>query len=57
MIGVKGLGQPVLQAINNQYFTLGIMNGLAIVAIAIIMDRATQAYGKRLQKYQEAGRD
>lgn len=57
MIGVRGLGQPVLQAINNQYFTLGVMNGLAIVAIAIIMDRATQAYGKRLQKHSGAGRD
>ncbi|TKW65927.1 MAG: proline/glycine betaine ABC transporter permease [Paracoccus denitrificans] len=54
MIGVKGLGQPVLQAINNQYFTLGVMNGLAIVAIAIIFDRSTQAYGKRLQKHLEA---
>lgn len=54
MIGVKGLGKPVLQAINNQYFTLGVMNGLAIVAIAIIFDRSTQAYGKRLQKHLEA---
>ncbi|MDO5528925.1 MAG: proline/glycine betaine ABC transporter permease [Paracoccus sp. (in: a-proteobacteria)] len=54
MIGVQGLGQPVLQAINNQYFTLGVMNGLAIVAIAIIMDRTTQAYGRRLQKHTEA---
>ena len=54
MIGVRGLGQPVLQAINNQYFTLGVMNGLAIVAIAIIFDRSTQAYGKRLQKHLEA---
>ncbi len=53
MIGVRGLGQPVLQAINNQYFTLGVMNGLAIVAIAIIFDRASQAYGKRLQKHSE----
>lgn len=53
MIGVRGLGQPVLQAINNQYFTLGVMNGLAIVAIAIIFDRASQAYGKRLQKHLE----
>ena len=53
MIGVKGLGQPVLNAINNQYFTMGVMNGLAIVAIAIIFDRATQAYGKRLQKHSE----
>ncbi|SIP86263.1 glycine betaine/proline transport system permease protein [Paracoccus thiocyanatus] len=56
MIGVRGLGQPVLQAINQQYFTMGVMNGLAIVAIAIIMDRTTQAYGKRLQKHTEAGR-
>ncbi|MFC3568176.1 proline/glycine betaine ABC transporter permease [Paracoccus sp. TOH] len=56
MIGVRGLGQPVLQAINQQYFTMGVMNGLAIVAIAIIMDRTTQAYGKRLQKHAEAGK-
>jgi glycine betaine/proline transport system permease protein len=53
MIGVQGLGQPVLKAIANQYFTLGIFNGLAIVGIAVIFDRVSQAYGKRLQKHQE----
>lgn len=53
MIGVQGLGQPVLKAIANQYFTLGVFNGLAIVGIAIIFDRVSQAYGKRLQKHQE----
>jgi glycine betaine/proline transport system permease protein len=53
MIGVQGLGQPVLKAIANQYFTLGIFNGLAIVGIAIIFDRASQAYGKRLQRHLE----
>ncbi len=53
MIGVRGLGQEVLNAINNQYLTIGVQNGLAIVAIAIIFDRATQAYGKRLQKHSE----
>jgi glycine betaine/proline transport system permease protein len=53
MIGVQGLGLPVLQAIANQYFTLGIFNGLAIVGIAIIFDRTSQAYGKRLQKHLE----
>jgi len=47
MIGVKGLGQPVLKAITNQYFTLGLLNGLAIVAIAIIFDRLSQSYAKR----------
>ncbi|CDN58312.1 Histidine ABC transporter, permease protein (plasmid) [Neorhizobium galegae bv. officinalis bv. officinalis str. HAMBI 1141] len=53
MIGVQGLGQPVLKAIANQYFTLGVFNGLAIVGIAIIFDRVSQAYGKRLQKHRE----
>nr|WP_199866622.1 proline/glycine betaine ABC transporter permease [Burkholderia ambifaria] len=53
MIGVQGLGQPVLKAIANQYFTLGILNGMAIVGVAVIFDRASQAYGKRLQKHLE----
>ena len=57
MIGVQGLGQPVLKAIANQYFTLGIFNGLAIVGIAIIFDRVSQAYGKRLQKHREIVHD
>lgn len=53
MIGVQGLGQPVLKAIANQYFTLGIFNGVAIVGIAIMFDHVSQAYGKRLQKHRE----
>jgi glycine betaine/proline transport system permease protein len=53
MIGVQGLGQPVLRAIANQYFTLGVFNGLAIVGIAIIFDRVSQAYGRRLQKHSQ----
>jgi glycine betaine/proline transport system permease protein len=55
MIGVKGLGIPVLQAISNQYLALGLFNGLAIVALAIIFDRVTQAFGKRLQRHQIGG--
>jgi glycine betaine/proline transport system permease protein len=53
MIGVKGLGQPVLKSITNQYFTMGLLNGLAIVAIAIMFDRVSQAYAKRAQKHLE----
>lgn len=53
MIGVKGLGQPVLKSITNQYFTLGLLNGLAIVALAIIFDRVSQAYAKRAQRHLE----
>ena len=51
MIGVQGLGLPVLRAISNQYLALGLMNGLAIVVLAIIFDRVTQKIGKRMQKY------
>jgi len=53
MIGVKGLGVPILRAINNQYLALGLMNGLAIVALAIIFDRISQHFGKRIQKHRE----
>ena len=51
MIGVKGLGVPILRAISNQYLALGLFNGLAIVALAIIFDRITQKYGQRMQKH------
>ena len=55
MIGVKGLGVPVLRAVSNQYLALGLMNGLAIVALAVIFDRVFQQYGKRLQKHRQGG--
>ena len=53
MIGVAGLGVPVLRSISNQYLALGLMNGLAIVALAIIFDRVSQKYGDRLQKHRQ----
>ena len=56
MIGVKGLGVPILRAISNQYLALGLMNGLAIVALAIIFDRITQEYGRRIQKHRGIGK-
>jgi glycine betaine/proline transport system permease protein len=51
MIGVTGLGLPVLQAVQNQYLSLGMLYGLAIVALAIIFDRVSQAFGTRIQKH------
>ena len=51
MIGVKGLGVPILRAVLNQYLALGLLNGLAIVALAIIFDRIAQEYGRRIQKH------
>jgi len=53
MIGVAGLGVPVLRSISNQYLALGLMNGLAIVVLAIIFDRVSQEYGARLQKHRQ----
>jgi glycine betaine/proline transport system permease protein len=53
MVGVGGLGRNTLQAINNQFFTFGFLNGFALVAIAIIFDRTSQAFGKRLQRHTE----
>lgn len=57
MIGVQGLGLNVLQAIANQYFTQGILNGFAIVGIAIVFDRISQAYGRRLQAHRGSAHD
>ena len=53
MIGVSGLGVPILRSISNQFLALGLMNGLAIVALAIIFDRISQNYARRIQKHKE----
>jgi glycine betaine/proline transport system permease protein len=57
MIGVRGLGQPVLKSITNQYFTVGLLNGLAIVALAIIFDRVSQACARHMQRHLEGVKD
>ena len=51
MIGVAGLGLPGLQAVQNQFLSMGMLNGLAIVALAVIFDRVSQAFGTRIQKH------
>jgi glycine betaine/proline transport system permease protein len=48
MIGVRGLGSQVMNAIGNGYLGLGVISGLSIVAIAIIIDRTIQAYNQRI---------
>ena len=53
MIGVKGLGLPVHRALSNQYLALGLLTGLAIVTLAIIFDRVSQEYGRRLQAHRQ----
>ena len=54
MIGVSGLGVPILRSISNQFLALGLMNGLAIVALAIFFDRISQNYARRIQKHKIA---
>ena len=54
MIGVSGLGANILKAISNQYLTMGLLNGIAIVIIAIVLDRLLQSYPKRQIKHHVA---
>ena len=49
MIGARGLGQEVLQGLMRQEAGTGFAGGLAIVALAIVFDRISQAYGRRSQ--------
>lgn len=53
MIGAPGLGQNVLQAIQTLNVGQGIQSGSAIVILAIIVDRITQAYGRKSMTHQE----
>ena len=55
MIGVRGLGQPVLRAVTNQYFAMGLFYGFAVVALAIMFDRTFQSYGRRAQRHRARG--
>lgn len=51
MIGAGGLGYQVLQGIGRLEVSRGLFAGLGIVALAIIFDRVTQAFGKQLQAH------
>lgn len=47
MIGAGGLGSEVLRGIQRLDVPMGFEGGLAIVIIAIILDRITQSFGQR----------
>lgn len=47
MIGARGLGEEVLLGIQRLDVGRGMAAGLAIVFLAIVLDRITQSYGKR----------
>lgn len=46
MIGAPGLGADILDGLTNLNFGKGAHAGLAIVIVAIVIDRVTQAYGR-----------
>ena len=46
MIGARGLGEDVLNGINNLDIGKGLQSGIAIVFLAIIFDRISQSYGR-----------
>ncbi|MDD9951518.1 MAG: ABC transporter permease subunit [Zetaproteobacteria bacterium] len=50
MIGARGLGEEVLLGIQKLDIGRGFTAGLGIVALAVIIDRMTQGWGKRLDK-------
>lgn len=52
MIGARGLGAQVLRGVNNGDVGMGLEAGIAIVVLAMILDRVTAAYGARLDPTQ-----
>ncbi|CAN7152214.1 proline/glycine betaine ABC transporter permease [Microbacterium sp. LjRoot45] len=47
MVGAPGLGRPIVQALSSVNVPLGFEAGLAVVMIAMILDRLTGALGTR----------
>lgn len=47
MVGAPGLGRPIVQALSSVNIPLGFEAGLAVVMIAMILDRLTGALGQR----------
>lgn len=47
MVGAPGLGQPVVQALSSLNIGLGVEAGLAVVILAMFLDRVTAGLGDR----------
>jgi glycine betaine/proline transport system permease protein len=50
MIGTRGLGDEVLLGLQQLNVGRALEAGIAIVLLAIVLDRITQAYGDRIQE-------
>ena len=55
MIGARGLGEQVLLGIQRLDVGRGLEAGVGIVALAIVLDRITQAYGRGTRAGGRAG--
>lgn len=55
MIGARGVGETVLLGLQRGDPGQGLLGGLAIVLLAIVFDRITQSYGRRVQAHRAAG--
>lgn len=53
MIGARGVGETVLLGLQRNDSGQGLIGGIAIVILAIIFDRITQAIGQRMQKFRK----
>ena len=55
MIGTRGLGDEVLLGLQQLNVGAALEAGLAIVLLAIVLDRMTQAYGDKIQERTQPG--
>lgn len=46
MVGVEGLGQLVNKSLNTLNISLGFKSGLAVVLLAVVLDRITESFGR-----------
>jgi glycine betaine/proline transport system permease protein len=54
MIGARGLGETVLTGLQRNDSGQSLVGGIAIVALAIVIDRISQGFGQRLQAYRNS---
>ena len=50
LIGCAGLGRTVVIGLNQVDISMGFEGGLSIILIAIILDRISVGFSKRIQK-------
>lgn len=55
MIGARGVGETVLLGLQRNDSGQGLVGGITIVILAVVIDRITQAYGRRMQRHRLQG--